>query len=461
MPSVIVILKRREICSVLTQSNKQTTKLQIITGLVIIGFLATATAVATSSQDAASPVQTVVTEALNLPSLTQATVQAPAITRHERVQRGDTLSAILTRLGVADATFQRYVKGNKDASRLLSLKPGRIVAVAVDESGRIQRFDVIVEQGKLTAARLSVAATVDTAGAYAYATSESNIPMDRQIETRSTEIRSSLFAATDGAGIPETVAIQVAEIFGGDIDFNRDLRKGDTLRVVYESLRIADALDSAVAGRVLAVEFVNKGKRYDAVWFDKHTDAAATGDERGEYYSPTGTSFKKAFLRSPLEFSRLTSGFTLARLHPISRQWGAHKGVDLAAPTGTNIRASGDGVVDFVGKQNGYGNVVVLKHGKKYETLYAHMNEFADGLKVGKKIAQGDVIGTVGTTGWSTGPHLHYEFKVEGEHVDPMSAALPLSEPLVGTEQKRFSQTSLVYSNKIAAAQLIRVARFE
>ena len=444
-----------------TLTNKQTSKLQIITGLVIVGFLATATAVATSSQDAALPVQTVVTETLDLPSAPQATEQAAAITRHERVQRGDTLTAILARLGVADSSFQRYVKSNKDAARLLSLKPGRIVAVTVDDVGRVQRFDVIVEQGKLTAARLSVTATINEAGAVAYTASQADVPMDRKVETRSTEIRSSLFAATDGAGIPESVAIQVAEIFGGDIDFDRDLRKGDTLRVVYESLRIADALDSAVAGRVLAVEFVNKGKRYDAVWFDKHADAAATGDERGEYYSPSGNSFKKAFLRSPLEFSRLTSGFSLARLHPISRKWGAHKGVDFAAPIGTNIRASGSGVVDFVGQQNGYGNVVILKHGKKYETLYAHMNEFADGLKVGKKISQGDVIGTVGTTGWSTGPHLHYEFKVDGEHVDPMSAALPLAEPLVGHEQKRFSQASLVYSKKMAAAQSVRIAKFE
>ena len=448
------------------QTNKhhtaeQTLKLQIITGLVITGFLATATAVATSSQESTLPEQTVVTEALVLPSISPTAQPAAAITRHERVQRGDTLGAILARLGVADTTFQRYVKSDQDASALLSLKAGRIAAVTVDDVGRVQRFDVIIEQGKLTAERLSVVATVNADGTSQYATTETVIPMDRQIETRSAEIRSSLFAATDGAGIPESIAIQVAEIFGGDVDFNRDLRKGDTLRVVYESLRIADALDSAVAGRVLAIEFVNKGKRFDAVWFDRHNDAAATGDERGEYYSPTGTSFKKAFLRSPLEFSRLTSGFTLARLHPISNKWTAHKGVDLAAPTGTNIRASGDGVVEFVGQKGGYGNVVVLKHGKKYETLYAHMNQFAEGLKVGKKVSQSDVIGTVGTTGWSTGPHLHYEFKVEGEHVDPMSAALPLSEPLVGPEQKRFSQTSLVYSGKMASAQTIRVAKFE
>ena len=439
----------------------QTTKLQIITGLVIVGFLATATAVATSSQESVSPEQSVVTETLVLPKIAPITASSAPITRHERVQRGDTLNAILTRLGIADTAFQRYVKSDSDASALLRLKAGRIAAVTVDDAGRVQRFDVIIEQGKLTAERLSVAATIGADGVSSYATTETVVAMDRQIETRSAEIRSSLFAATDGAGIPESVAIQVAEIFGGDVDFNRDLRKGDTLRVVYETLRIADALDASVAGRVLAIEFVNKGKRYDAVWFDRHADAAATADERGEYYSPTGTSFKKAFLRSPLEFSRLTSGFTLARLHPISHQWSAHKGVDLAAPTGTNIRASGDGVVEFVGQKGGYGNVVVLKHGKKYETLYAHMNQFAEGLKVGKKVSQSDVIGTVGTTGWSTGPHLHYEFKVEGEHVDPMSAALPLSEPLVGPEQKRFSQTSLVYSSKMSVAQTIRVARFE
>ncbi len=435
----------------------QTTKQQLLIGICAITLFGAATAVATSHtpSDQLLPTQILVTEPLKLPANAPiASFEAP-ITRHERVQRGDTLSAILGRMGLTDVAFSRFVKQDPDARAILNLKPGRIVRVAADSVGKIQRFDVIIEKSDLTVQRLSVVATPNSdSAAEQYQTSEQDVLMERSLETKYTEIRSSLFAATDDAGIPESVAVQVADIFGAEVDFNKELRKGDTLRVTYESLRIADSLDAPAPGRIMAVEFVNRGNAYSAIWFEREP-------EHGEYFTAAGQSLKKAFLRSPLEFSRITSGFTLSRLHPISNRWGAHKGVDMAAPTGTKIRSSGDGVIDFVGQQNGYGNVIVIKHGKKYQTLYAHLNDFADGLTVGKKIHQGDVIGFVGSTGWATGPHLHYEFKVDGEHVDPMSAAMPLSEPLGQVEVKRFQQASNAYQSKLHSATTIRMAKFE
>jgi murein DD-endopeptidase MepM/ murein hydrolase activator NlpD len=225
-------------------------------------------------------------------------------------------------------------------------------------------------------------------------------------------IRSSLFAATDEARIPDSVAVQLAEIFSGDIDFYRALRKGDRFSVVYESLE-ADS-EPLRSGRVLSADFVNAGKTYSAVWFQE------PGAPKGAYYTLDGSSLRKAFLASPLEFSRVTSGFG-GRMHPIAKQFRMHNGVDYAAPTGTPIRTVGDGVVEFAGVQRGYGNVVEIMHRDGKSTLYAHMHSIA--VRKGQSVSQGQNIGTVGSTGWSTGPHLHFEFRVNGVHHDPMTLA--------------------------------------
>ncbi len=355
----------------------------------------------------------------------------------------------MARLGVSDAEFNKFVRTNSDSRRLMNIKPGRFVAAQIDRQNRVARFDVVIEKSATAATRLIIAR--DQEGQFQV--SEDAVVLQKQTETKVAEVKSTFFAATDLAGIPDSVAVQVADIFGTEVDFNKELRKGDTLKVAYELLKLPDSLELPIAGRVLAVELVHQGRRFEAQWFERTVGA-------GEYFSGNGASRKKAFLRSPLEVSRVTSGFTMSRLNPVSRSWSAHKGVDLAAPIGTNIRSSGNGVVEFVGKQGGYGNTVVIKHGKRYETLYAHLNEFAD-LKVGQKIKQGDILGTVGVTGWSTGPHLHYEFKIDGEHVDPLSAALPTSEPLSNVEQKKFQQVSGAYQTKLGQAQNMRAAKFE
>jgi len=237
---------------------------------------------------------------------------------------------------------------------------------------------------------------------------------------KSGEIRSSLFAATDVAGIPDSIATQMADIFSGEIDFHRDLRKGDRFTVVYEM--VMHQGQPLRPGRLLAAEFINQQRVLRAIWFQ---DAGT----KGGYYTPEGKNLRKAFLRSPLEFSRVTSGFSM-RFHPILKQWRRHTGIDYGAPSGTRVRATGNGSVAFAGQQSGYGNVVVLRHSGGMTTWYAHLRGFAKGLRVGSRVEQGDTIGYVGQTGWATGPHLHYEFRVNNAHRNPLTLALPAADPI-------------------------------
>jgi murein DD-endopeptidase MepM/ murein hydrolase activator NlpD len=222
---------------------------------------------------------------------------------------------------------------------------------------------------------------------------------------KSAVIQSSLFGATDAAGIPDAVAIQLADVFGGDIDFQRELRQGDRFSVLYE-MHSVDGRPLR-AGRVLAAEFVSQGRRLRAVRF-------ADG-----YYAPDGRNMRKALLRSPLELSRVSSGFGM-RQHPFLNTWRAHQGVDYAAAAGTRVRAVGDGVVEFAGRQGGYGNLVVVRHDNRITTADAHLKAFGRGIRTGARIAQGDTVGLVGQTGWATGPHLHYEFRLAGAARDPL-----------------------------------------
>jgi murein DD-endopeptidase MepM/ murein hydrolase activator NlpD len=240
-------------------------------------------------------------------------------------------------------------------------------------------------------------------------------PLVGQARLASGTIRSSLFAATDQARIPDAVAIQIAEIFSAEIDFHRELRKGDTFSVVYEALT-ADGEPvtwTSSAGRVLSAEFVNDGKTHQAVWF-------AESSGRGAYFGFDGQSKRRAFLASPLEFSRVTSGFAM-RFHPLLKTWRAHLGVDYGAPNGTPVRNVGDGVVEFAGRQNGYGNVVQVRHSNNRSTLYAHLSRID--VRRGQSVEQGQRLGAVGATGWATGPHLHFEFRVNGKHQDPLRIA--------------------------------------
>jgi murein DD-endopeptidase MepM/ murein hydrolase activator NlpD len=268
---------------------------------------------------------------------------------------------------------------------------------------------------------------------------------------RTATIRSSLFAATDAAGIPDAIAMQVARVFATDIDFHTELRRGDRLAIAYEM--IYDSGELVGPGRILAAEFVNDGHTYHAVLFTD--DSGADG-----YYSLDGSNRAKAFLRSPVEFSRVSSGFG-ARFHPIFNNWRAHTGVDFAAPSGTRVIAAADGTVVAAGSRGGYGNAIEVRHGGSVTTLYAHLSGFAKGVHAGSRVRQGEPIGFVGSTGYATGPHLHYEFKIGGVHQDPMRVALPKAEPVPDRLKGEFAQIAARAHSTIARVSSGSAARFE
>jgi murein DD-endopeptidase MepM/ murein hydrolase activator NlpD len=387
---------------------------------VLLGTGATAFAVASLVPDAAdAPVRQVLEAVQPLAFTADATALAlPPLTlyRTDSTRSNDTAEALLRRLGVVDTAASAFVKSDPAARAALLSRPGRLVTAETDNRNRLVKLTARWTQDEspdfqrlvVQKSALGFAARMETA------------PLVASSRLAGGVIRSSLFAATDDARIPDSVAVQVAELFASDIDFHRALRKGDRFNVVYETLEADN--EPLRAGRIISAEFVNNGKTYQAVWFQEP-------GTKGQFYTLEGNTLRKAFLASPLEFSRITSGFG-GRTHPISRMWKMHTGVDYAAPTGTPVRTVGDGVVDFAGVQRGYGNVIEIKHRDGKSTVFAHLSRI--GVTKGQKVEQGDVVGAVGTTGYSTGPHLHFEFRVNGEHHDPLTIAkesnsIPLS----------------------------------
>lgn len=406
----------------------------------------TAVALAPAS-DVALPSLSIITEPAALAPASspgdQPTANAAFFTQTEVISRGETLASLLARLGADDPDLIRFASSDRVARRLLQLQPGRTVTAEIDASGKVYRLQY--RHGNLeTDGKPPLRLTIVHNGEKLTA-SEAPVAVERQIEVRSAEIRTTLFAATDAAGIPDSVANRAADILGNSIDLRKDLRRGASLRVVFETLREAESLDLPVPGRVLAIELVSGSIRHEAIWFE-HDDG------RGAYYNFAGHSLVRSFLREPIAFTRITSGFTSARLHPLFQDVRAHTGTDFAAPIGTRVRSVADGIVDFVGYNGGYGRTVILSHPGKITTLYAHLNGYADGIVKGARVSQGQVIGTVGMSGWSTGPHLHYEFRINGRHVDPMRAALPEGRKLTMSERMRFAPLSDSYRERMAQA---------
>ncbi|MDP2793009.1 MAG: peptidoglycan DD-metalloendopeptidase family protein [Sulfurisoma sp.] len=347
--------------------------------------------------------------------------------KEERIQRGDTVAALLNRLGVADPQAVAFLQSSREAAPIFrQLSPGKSITARVGTSGELQSLIFPLNGG--TDRALFVEGLDRT-----FNVTEQALQLDTQVAMKTAEIRHSLFGATDAAGIPDSVATGLADIFGGDIDFHRDLRKGDRFSVVFESITHRGRM--VRSGRILAAEFVNNGKIFSAVWF-------GTAAGQGGYYTVEGKNIRKAFLRSPLEFSRVTSGFTAARFHPVLQKWRAHKGTDYGAPVGTRVKATGDAIVEFVGTQGGYGKAVVLRHQGRYTTLYGHLSGFAGGVKKGSRVSQGEVIGYVGATGLASGPHLHYEFRINNIHQNPLSVALPTAPPLAPEQLAKFRETT-------------------
>jgi len=415
----------------------------VVGGLLGLGAVA-AVAVAPATDLAPPSVRFVVEPvALAAPAApTEDHVIAPLrISQSEVVNRGETVSSLLSRLGANDPQLVQFIGTDRVARRLMQLQPGRTVSAEIDDVGVVHRLQY--RHGNLEIdgkAPLRITIARDNGRLVA---TEQTVAVDRGIEARFAEVRTTLFAATDSAGIPDSVATRAADILSNSIDLRKDLQRGARLRVVYETLREADSLDLPVPGRVLAIELESGSLRHEAVWFE-HDDG------RGAYYNFAGQSLVRSFLREPIQYTRITSGFSGARLHPLFQDVRAHTGTDFAAPVGTRVRSVADGVVDFAGYNGGYGRTVIISHSGRITTLYAHLNNFGEGISKGARVTQGQVIGTVGMTGWTTGPHLHYEFRVGGRHVDPMRVALPEGRKLSMSERMRFAPLAEVYREHMA-----------
>lgn len=419
------------------------------------GFAITAVAIAPLAPDASELPRRVVTEVvqpLDLASQVEALdAQDLTLSRSELTRQTDTADSLLLRLGVADARATRYLRSDPIARMVLTGRAGKMVQAEYLSDGSLvklvarypsdradesrthfKRLEMSQVDGQWTAQIRTVA----------YAT--------RPVMAAGV-IRSTLFAATDDANVPDGVAAQLADIFSGDIDFHRELRRGDSFHIVYEGLT-ADGEPvpwNEGAGRVLAAEFVTAGKSHHAVWF-------TPPNGRGSYFGLDGQSRTRSFLANPVEFSRVTSGFA-NRFHPIQQSWRKHLGIDFSAPTGTPVRTVGDGVVEFAGWQNGYGNVIQVRHAGNRETLYAHLSRID--VSKGQRVEQGHKIGAVGSTGWSTGPHLHFEFRINGEHQDPaLVAKAGDAFVLDAASRERFAQTAQAVRTKFELASTFAAA---
>ncbi len=367
--------------------------------------------------------------------------------RSEATRGDDTPQSLLQRLGVNDTEAQTFLGRDGLARQLLASRQPRMVHAEASPTQELQRLtarwaDSREERGFV---RLVV-----ERGPEGLSSRLEKGRLEASPRLASGDIQSSLFAATDAANIPDAVAVQLAEMFASDIDFRRDLRKGDRFHVVYEAL-IADG-EPLRTGRILAADFINNGRTHEAVWFE------APGF-KGGYYGFDGESKRRYYLSSPLEFSRVSSGYG-TRFHPILGTRRPHLGVDFAAPTGTPVRTVGDGVVEFSGTQRGYGNVVFVRHRNNQVTVYAHLSRL--GVRTGQRVAQGEYIGNVGSTGLSTGPHLHWEFRDNGVHQDPLviarqSEAIKLPEGM----RPAFEQVAQSQRLKLTAAATLQQASAE
>ena len=406
----------------MTLTKRNLRRLILISSIPLFGVVA-AFGIAPDAPQKDIPVQEVILDLpiLNIPQTNDADI---ILWQQERIQKNDSVAPLLSRLKINKEDKSKFLHDARNIKTMRRLVPGKTIHAQTTASGKLLALRYFPGGKKY----LSIKKTNAT-----FKEDKSPLNIETHIKMKSGVIRSSLFAATDGANVPDSVATQIAEIFASDIDFNRDLRKKDHFKVAYE-LHYSNGEVIGV-GRVLAAEFINKGKTYQAVYFE------ANDKEKG-YYTPDGKNLRRAFLRSPLKFSRISSGFTRSRFHPVLKKWRAHKGIDYAARKGTPVRATANGIVAVSTRNRGYGKYIILKHRGRYSTVYAHLSRFAKGLRKGKRINQGDIIGYVGSTGLATGPHLHYEFRVKGIQRNPLRVVMPAAIPLAAKNIPAFNKST-------------------
>ena len=418
-----------------------------VVAAVLLGGGGGAFAVASLGPDAANlPVRTLV-ETLETPNL-EAQVAALEqktlrLYRNDITRGTDTPESLLRRLGLVDSAAAAFIRKNPEARQALLNRSGRNVSVEANEQQQLLTLTTRWLKSDNDSQFQRMVITRSAQNTFSVRTDTA--PLTASVRMAGGTVASSLYAASDEARLPDTVTRQLADVFSGQIDFHRALRKGAVFSVVYETLEAEG--EPLRTGRLLSAEITNDKKTYDAIWFQEL-------GQKGAYYTMKGDSLRRAFLASPVPYSRLTSGFG-TRFHPILQTQRAHTGVDYAAPTGTSVISVADGVVTDSSYQGAYGNMVVVQHNARQSTVYAHLSRM--NVKRGQAIKQGDVIGAVGTTGLSTGPHLHFEFRIGGRHVDPLTLAQQGSaEPISAAVRPQFNQRAQVARSQLMAAAQMR-----
>jgi murein DD-endopeptidase MepM/ murein hydrolase activator NlpD len=418
------------------------------------GFAVTAFGVAPMAPDAADLPKRIVSEPFapaDLDSQLDALASQPlALARSEVTRANDSAPTLLKRLGVSDAELNAFLLSDVTSRKLWQGRAGKMVSATTDGEGKLTQLVARYpaerdDQFSTHFSRLTI-----RRGEHGFTSRVETVPLGTTTRLATGIVRTSLFAATDDANLPDPIATQMAAMFSTDVDFHRELRKGDTFSVVYEALT-ADGEPvpwNQGAGRILAAEFINNGHAFSSIWFQ---DASG----KGAYFDMDGRSKHRSFLASPLAFTRITSGFSM-RFHPILNEWKRHEGVDYGAPSGTPVHVVSDGVVSFAGQQNGYGNVIQVQHADNRMTVYAHLSKIA--VTRGQHVSQGDHIGDVGQTGWATGPHLHFEFRVAGVVKDPLQIAKTAETlTLDNASRPRFAAMASELKSELAVAGTLAV----
>jgi len=369
-----------------------------------------------------------ITVEIAIPEITPSTISNrnnEIITKRFTIKAGDSLSTIFDQARISPQMLHIVIQNKENERKLRAIQPGEAIEFRLNTEGLLlalnyiksptltENFTIIEDQ----AVHKSIVRYPEYRTRFAFGT-----------------IDSSLFLAGQDAGMTDSLTMELAQIFGWDIDFVMDIRQGDRFSMIYQEKHLDGKMIGY--GPILAARFTNNGRTYNAI---RYTDLTGNSD----FYSPDGKSMRKAFLRTPVDFGRISSHFSLGRRHPILNKIRNHKGTDYAAPTGTPIKAAGDGKVVFAGTKGGYGRTLIIQHGQRYSTLYAHTNAFHRSVRSGKTVKQGQIVAYVGSTGLATGPHLHYEFRVNGVAVNPVTVKLPSAKPIIKELSQEFSEYAL------------------
>ena len=414
--------------------------------VVLLGGGGGAFAVANLGPDASNLPVRMLVETLETPNLDQQVAALEQKTlklyRNDITRSTDTAESLLRRVGLVDSVAADFIRKTPEVRQALLNRSGRNLSVEANEQQQLLTLTTRWLKSDNDSQFQRMVITRNDNNQFSVRTDSA--PLTASVRMTGGTVASSLYAASDEARLPDSVTRQLADVFSGQIDFHRALRKGAVFSVVYETLEAEG--EPLRAGRLLSAEITNDKKTYDAVWFQEP-------GQKGAYYTMSGDSLRRAFLASPMPYSRRTSGFGM-REHPILQTMRAHMGVDYAAPVGTQVISVADGVVAESGFQGAYGNKVVIQHNAKQSTAYAHLSRIS--VRKGQTVKQGEIVGAVGSTGLSTGPHLHFEFRINGRHVDPLTLAQQGSaEPISAALRPQFNQRAeFARSQLMAAAQM-------